>query len=55
MFQSFIFEEFAYSNNIKGENAYTLCQNILSFDFTKLVNLPKLKDIITKIVSHYIN
>lgn len=51
----FYIEEFAYSNNIKGENTYTLCQNILSFDFTKSANLPNLKDIITKIVSHYIN
>ena len=48
-------KEFAYYNKISGENTFTLCQNILLFDFEKSIKFSNLKDIITKIVFHYLN
>ena len=48
-------KEFAYFNKISGENTFTLCQNILLFDFEKSKKFSNLKGIITKIVFHYLN
>ena len=48
-------KEFAYYNKISGENTFTLCQNILLFDFEKSKKFSNLKGIITKIVFHYLN
>lgn len=50
----FYIERFSDKNNIQGNNTYEKCQNIMHFNFIQH-GIKNLKDIIIKIVTHYLN
>jgi hypothetical protein len=50
----FYIDRFSDKNNIQGNNTYEKCQNIMHFNFSKN-GIKSLKEIIIKIVTHYLN
>ena len=50
----FYIREFSRKNNIKGANTFELCQNILKLNFSE-INDANLREVIIKIVTHYLN